>query len=89
MRQEHSITEGYVLPPSHSTVLNSMNKEWCMDKRNMPDSERMKGLTKIGTVLANSCFASFLACNAGLVSSFLCEIMGLSNCSHLEVPIPP
>ena len=49
----------------------------------------MKGLTKIGTLLANSCFASFLACNAELVSSFLCEIMGLSNCFHLEVPIPP
>ena len=27
MKQEHSITEGYVLLPSHSTVLNSMNKE--------------------------------------------------------------
>ena len=27
MRQEHSITEGYVLLPFHSTVLNSMNKE--------------------------------------------------------------
>ena len=48
----------------------------------------MKGLTKIGTLLANSCFASFLACNADLVSSFLCGIMGLPNCFHLEVPMP-
>ena len=88
MRQQHSITEGYVLPSSHSTVLNSMNKEWCMDKRNVPDSEWMKGLTKIGTLLSNSCFASFLACNAELVSSFLRGIMGMSNCSHLEVPMP-
>ena len=60
-----------------------------MDKRNVPDSERMKGLTKIGTLSANSCFASFLACNAELVSSFLREIMGLSNCPYLEVPMPP
>ena len=27
MKQEHSITEGYVLLPFHSTVLTSMNKE--------------------------------------------------------------
>ena len=27
IRKEHSIPEGYVLPPFHSTVLNSMNKE--------------------------------------------------------------
>ena len=60
-----------------------------MDKRNDPDSERMKGLTKIGTLSANSCFASFLAYNTELVSSFLRGIMGLSNHSNLEVPMPP
>ena len=89
MKQEHSIPEGYVLLPSPSTVLNSMNKEWCMDKRNVSDSEWMKGLTKIGTLLANSCFASFLACNAELVSSFLRGITELPNCFHLEVSMPP
>ena len=60
-----------------------------MDKRNVPDSERMKGLTKIGTLSANSCFASFLVYNAELVSSFLLGIMELPNCFHLDVPIPP
>ena len=47
----------------------------------------MVGQTKIGTILITSCFGSLLAGGVELGLSFLCSVMNMSNCLHIEAPI--